>query len=69
MADLARVVGSNPEALRRIIKSMLDAGEKVPGVARIGRRYQIHIDAFIEAWARGDVWLREMLPPAPSARK
>ena len=63
LKDLAELLDCNAEALRRIVKSMLDAGKPVPGVARVGRSYRVHLDAFEAAWKRGEVHLAEVLPP------
>jgi hypothetical protein len=63
LGDLAKLVHCNEEALRRIVKSMLDAGERIPGVARIGRSYRVHLPTVEAAWVRGELHSSEMLPP------
>lgn len=55
LGDLAAVLGVNKEALRRLVKGELDSGRKIPGVARVGRKYRVAVDAFLGAWRRGEI--------------
>lgn len=62
LSDLAAVLDVNQEALRRLVKGELDSGRRIPGVGRVGRKYRVMIEAFLDAWRRGEVSLKGWKP-------